>query len=73
MDPKQGAAGTIWNLTDDPRLNHRVEVIAGVLEQECGELLRAFFRGEDGQNQRPVAGPSEPSEPRECETGDLHL
>ena len=50
MDPKQGAAGTLWNLTEDPRLNHRVEVIAGVLEQECGELLRQFFRGEDGQN-----------------------
>jgi tRNA(adenine34) deaminase len=49
LDPKQGAAGTIWNLTDEPRLNHRVEVIAGVHDQACGHLLRTFFRGEDGQ------------------------
>lgn len=50
MDPKQGAAGTLWNLTDDPRLNHRVEVIAGVREAECGQLLRDFFRGEGPQH-----------------------
>lgn len=50
LDPKQGAAGTIWNLTDEPRLNHRVEVIAGVADVACGHLLRTFFRGEDGQN-----------------------
>lgn len=49
MDPKQGAAGTLWNLTDEPRLNHRVEVIAGVREAECAALLRRFFRGADGQ------------------------
>lgn len=50
MDPKQGAAGTLWNLTDEPRLNHRVEVIAGVREAECGQLLRDFFRGEGPQH-----------------------
>lgn len=50
MDPKQGAAGTLWNLTDEPRLNHRVEVIAGVREAECAQLLRDFFRGEGPQH-----------------------
>jgi tRNA(adenine34) deaminase len=50
MDPKQGAAGTLWNLTDEPRLNHRVEVIAGVREAECGQLLRDFFRGAGPQH-----------------------
>lgn len=44
MDPKAGAAGSVWNLTDDARLNHRVEVVTGVRESECRELLRRFFR-----------------------------
>jgi tRNA(adenine34) deaminase len=43
-DPKAGFAGSLGNLVQDERLNHRVELTGGVLEQECGELLRAFFR-----------------------------
>jgi tRNA(adenine34) deaminase len=43
-DPKAGFAGSLGNLLDDDRLNHRVEVTDGVLAQECGELLRDFFR-----------------------------
>lgn len=43
-DPKAGAAGSIDDLLDDPRLNHRVDVTSGVLADECGDLLRAFFR-----------------------------
>ena len=43
-DPKAGFAGSLGNLVDDPRLNHRVEVSSGVLADECGDLLRAFFR-----------------------------
>jgi tRNA(adenine34) deaminase len=43
-DPKQGAAGTLWNLVEDRRLNHRVEVVAGVKEEACAAMLRAFFR-----------------------------
>lgn len=43
-DPKAGAAGTRLNLVDDRRLNHRVEVIAGVAETACGDLLTRFFR-----------------------------
>lgn len=43
-DPKAGAAGALWDVLRDPRLNHRCEVVRGVREQECGEVLRAFFR-----------------------------
>jgi len=45
MDPKAGAAGSLYRLTEDERLNHRVTPIAGVLAEECGDLLREFFRG----------------------------
>ncbi len=43
-DPKAGFAGSLDNLVQDPRLNHRVELIGGILRQECGALLRDFFR-----------------------------
>ena len=43
-DPKAGFAGSLGNLVQDARLNHRVELTAGVLSNECGELLRDFFR-----------------------------
>jgi tRNA(adenine34) deaminase len=43
-DPKAGFAGSLGNLLQDDRLNHRVELTAGVLADECGELLRTFFR-----------------------------
>lgn len=43
-DPKWGAAGSIFDLSNDTRLNHRVEVVAGILEAECRELIQAFFR-----------------------------
>jgi tRNA(adenine34) deaminase len=42
-DPKAGAAGSLRDVVRDTRLNHRVEVIGGVRESECGGLLRAFF------------------------------
>lgn len=44
MDPKAGFVGSLGDLARDPRLNHRVEVATGVLGEECGEVLRAFFR-----------------------------
>ncbi len=44
-DPKAGAAGSLYRLTEDARLNHRVEPVAGVLAEECGAVLREFFRG----------------------------
>jgi tRNA(adenine34) deaminase len=43
-DPKGGAAKTLYELGNDPRLNHEIEVVSGVLEEEGAELLRAFFR-----------------------------
>ena len=43
-DPKTGASGSLANVLQDPRLNHRCEVTAGVLEEEAGSLLRRFFR-----------------------------
>ncbi|MGW0865666.1 tRNA adenosine(34) deaminase TadA [Streptomyces koelreuteriae] len=43
-DEKAGAAGSLWDLVRDRRLNHRPEVIEGVLAGECSELLTAFFR-----------------------------
>ena len=42
-DPKAGYCGTLGDLTRDPRLNHRVEVVGGVLAAESAELLRRFF------------------------------
>ena len=43
-DPKAGAVDSLYDLVREPRLNHRVEVMAGVLADECGDLLRDFFR-----------------------------
>ena len=43
LDPKAGMAGSIVDLLRHPALNHRPEVLSGVLGEECGELLRAFF------------------------------
>lgn len=43
-DPKAGFAGSLGNLVQDPRLNHTVSLTEGVLAEECGDLLRAFFR-----------------------------
>ena len=42
-DPKAGAVGAIYDIPRDPRLNHNVEVVRGVLAEEAGELLRGFF------------------------------
>jgi tRNA(adenine34) deaminase len=43
-DPKWGAAGSLYNFSEDFRLNHRVEIVSGVREEECRELIQAFFR-----------------------------
>jgi tRNA(adenine34) deaminase len=49
-DPKAGAVGSLADVARDPRLNHRVEVVSGVLAAECGALLKSFFAA-----RRPVA------------------
>lgn len=43
VDDKAGAAGSLWDVLRDRRLNHRPEVLAGVLADECSALLRDFF------------------------------
>jgi tRNA(adenine34) deaminase len=50
-DPKAGAVVSLWDVLRDTRLNHRPEVIGGVLADECGDLLRGFFAA-----RRPDAG-----------------
>jgi tRNA(adenine34) deaminase len=42
-DPKAGACGTLFNIVQDERLNHRVELIRGILEAKCGGILKDFF------------------------------
>ncbi|MBD0409145.1 tRNA adenosine(34) deaminase TadA [Bacillus siamensis] len=44
FDPKGGCTGTLMNLLQEERFNHQAEVVSGVLEEECGEMLSAFFR-----------------------------
>ena len=53
-DPKAGAAGSVLDVLTEPRLNHRPEVRGGVLGEECGELLRAFFRARRGRSTFPI-------------------
>jgi tRNA(adenine34) deaminase len=43
-DPKAGFAGSLGNLVQDDRLNHRVDLQAGVLADACGDVLKEFFR-----------------------------
>jgi tRNA(adenine34) deaminase len=56
FDPKAGAVGSLWDVVRDRRLNHRPEVVAGVLAEESTALLEAFFRA-----QRARGGGSDPS------------
>jgi tRNA(adenine34) deaminase len=53
-DPKAGAVGSLLDLSGDPRLNHRFAVERGVREQECGDVLRDFFRA---RRESPLAKP----------------
>ncbi len=43
-DPKAGACGTVYNIVQDKRLNHRAEVVSGILESKCALILTDFFR-----------------------------
>jgi tRNA(adenine34) deaminase len=53
-DPKAGAAGSVLDILAEPRLNHRPEVVGGVLAADAADLLRAFFR--DRRPPRPERG-----------------
>lgn len=48
QDPRAGAAYSLYNVLDDPRLNHRVQIATGVCEEESATLLRSFFEGRRG-------------------------
>ena len=45
MDPKAGSVGSLYNLVQDPRFNHRVEVTSGVMSEACSQALKVFFAG----------------------------
>ena len=64
FDPKAGTAGTFMNLLQDSRFNHQVEVEQGVLEEECQEILRSFFKGlrERNKNRKQEAKQAQQSE-----------
>ncbi len=49
-DPKAGMAGSVGDLLRHPQLNHRPEVIGGVMEEECGSLLTDFFQAKRREN-----------------------
>lgn len=57
VDPKAGALGTLYDIASDRRLNHRYEVIAGVLADESAALLKEFFAGLRARGREP--GPLE--------------
>ncbi len=44
MDSKAGACGSLFNIAQDPRLNHRLSVVSGILEEKCSQILREFFK-----------------------------
>jgi tRNA(adenine34) deaminase len=51
-DPKWGAAGSLYDFAKDNRLNHRIEVISGVMEEDCVKLMQDFFQTRRGKNQK---------------------
>lgn len=55
-DPKAGACRTLYTITEDARLNHRAEVVPGVLGEEAADLLRAFFRQRRRSQTQPESG-----------------
>ena len=44
FDPKSGAAGSFYDLPEDRRFNHRIDVVSGIMEKECSRKLQDFFR-----------------------------
>lgn len=50
LDPKAGACGSLYDLSKDLRLNHRIDVTSGILQNECSEILKEFFKKLRGKN-----------------------
>ncbi|HUU39301.1 MAG TPA: tRNA adenosine(34) deaminase TadA [Desulfatiglandales bacterium] len=44
FDPKSGAAGSVYNLAEDGKLRHRIQVSSGIMEKECQDIMQEFFR-----------------------------
>ena len=64
-DPRVGAVGSIYDLSQDDRFNHRVAVTEGVLKQQCSDMLSSFFRqlrAEKKQQKQQAAADKENSE-----------
>lgn len=45
MNPKAGCAGSVYNLLEEPAFNHQVRIFSGVMEEECSQMLKNFFKG----------------------------
>lgn len=52
MDPKAGACGSVFNIAEEDRLNHRIHVERGILENECSNIMKEFFRQLRKRNKR---------------------
>ena len=52
-DPKTGVVGSIYDVMNDKHFNHHPEVISGILQEECGEILKSFFRAKRNINLSP--------------------
>lgn len=44
MDPKGGACGSVLNIPQEPRLNHQIEIETGLMQEECAEIMKKFFK-----------------------------
>ncbi|MBT3257289.1 MAG: nucleoside deaminase [Deltaproteobacteria bacterium] len=55
-DMKGGVAGSLYDLSRDDRLNHRIEIVSGVMEDECRALMRRFFQARRGKGSKPDKG-----------------
>jgi tRNA(adenine34) deaminase len=53
-DPKAGACGTLYTITEDDRLNHRIMTLGGILDQECGAILKEYFLKKRTKSKNPL-------------------
>ena len=57
FDPKMGACGSVYNIAEDARLNHRIHTISGVLDTECSTIVKDFFIRKRTNNHNVMASP----------------
>ncbi len=74
MNPKAGCAGSILNLLQMPQFNHQVEIVRGVMEEECSSVLKTFFKElrvkvkEEKAARKAIESEGKPAESTEMET-----